>query len=147
MLDELVVHNLAVLSEARLEPGTGFTVITGETGTGKTLLVGALDILRGADLRTDAIGAAGDEATVEARFVHGGEERILVRRRTRSGRTRSYLDGAMASAQELEDTLDGLVDIVAQHDHLRIGRPAEAVRMLDAAGLMLDPEAVGTFFE
>ncbi len=133
MLDELVVHNLAVLSEARLEPGTGFTVITGETGTGKTLLVGALDILRGADLRTDAIGAAGDEAIVEARFVHGGEERILARRRTRSGRTRSYLDGAMASAQELEDTLDGLVDIVAQHDHLSVGRPAEAVRMLDAA--------------
>lgn len=134
MLDELVVRNLAVLTEARLEPGAGFTAITGETGTGKTLLVGALEILRGGELRADAIGAQGEEATIEARFVGlDGAERIVSRRRTRTGRTRSYVDGHMSSVDDMASHLDGLVDIVAQHDHLRIARSSEALRVLDHA--------------
>lgn len=141
MLDELIVRNLAVLAEARLEPGRGFTVITGETGTGKTLLVGALEILGGAEMRGDAVGAEGDEASVEARFVDAdGTERIVSRRRTRTGRTRSYLDGHMAAADDLRTALDGLVDVVAQHDHLRVARPAEAIRVLDVA---LDDAGLG----
>ena len=56
MLDELAVRNLAVLEEARLSPGPGLTVITGETGTGKTLLLGALEILAGSEFRADRIG-------------------------------------------------------------------------------------------
>ena len=71
MLDELSVENLGLIPSARIEPGPGLVVITGETGTGKTLLLGALRLLRGEQARKDQIGPNGDETTVEARFVEG----------------------------------------------------------------------------
>ncbi len=138
MLDELAVRNLAVLEEARLQPGPGLTVVTGETGTGKTLLLGALGILTGDDFRPDRIGPFSDEATIEARFVEpNGEELIVARKLERGGRTRSYVNGSMAAAAELGERLSGSIEIVAQHDHLRVARPAEILRILD--GLLDEP--------
>ncbi len=131
MLDELAVRNVAVLEEARIQPGPHLTVITGETGTGKTLLVGALGILGGDDFRADRIGPFGTEASVEARFVSGDEEFIVARRLERGGRTRSSLDGHMASATELRDRIGASVEIVAQNDHLRLARGGEVLHLLD----------------
>lgn len=133
MLDELAVRNLAVLEEARLRPGPGLTVITGETGTGKTLLLGALEILAGSEFRSDRIGPFSEEATIEARFHdEDGSELIVARRLERGGRTRSSIDGSMAAAAELTDRLAGCIEIVAQHDHLRIARKGEILRVLDS---------------
>jgi DNA repair protein RecN (Recombination protein N) len=139
VIDELVVKNLGVIESARLEPGAGLTVITGETGTGKTLLLGALRLLLGGDARPDLVGPFADEAVAEGRFLGPeGEEVGASRRLPRTGRSRTYLDGSIASARALEERVAGLVEVVGQHDHLSLTRPAEARalvdRVLDADG-------------
>lgn len=134
MIDELVARNLGVIESARIEPAPGLTVITGETGTGKTLLLGALRLLLGGDARSDLVGPFGDEATAEGRFLGAeGEEIGASRRLPRDGRSRAYLDGSIASARALEDRVAGLVEVVGQHDHLSLNRPGEARKLVDRA--------------
>lgn len=140
MIEELAVRNLAVIESARIEPGPGLTVITGETGAGKTLLVGALRLLLGGEARSELVGPFEDEAMVEGRFVDGaGTELGAGRRLPRAGRSRAYLDGSIASARALEEAAAGLVDLIGQNDHLSLTRPVEARelvdRSLDASGV------------
>ncbi len=131
MLDELIVTNLGIIESVRLEPGPGLVVVTGETGAGKTMLLGALRLLLGSPARRDLIGGAGDEATVQARFLLDGEDVLLARRMTRTGRSKAYLDGLMAPLRQLEERTAGVVELVAQHDHLRVTKPAELRAMVD----------------
>ncbi|HSF84599.1 MAG TPA: AAA family ATPase [Acidimicrobiia bacterium] len=131
MLDELMVQNLGLIEEARLEPGRGLVVVTGETGAGKTMLLGALRLLMGASGRKDLVGPAGGEATVQARFVLDGDEVLVARRLSRTGRSKAYLHGLMAPLKELEVGTSGVVELVAQHDHLRLTQAAEIRRLLD----------------
>jgi len=132
MLDELHVENLGLIAEARMEPGAGLVVVTGETGTGKTLLLGALRLLRGDPARKDQIGPHGDAAAVEGRFLVDGEETILARR-LGADRSRAYRDGRMVPLRELAAVLDGLVEIVGQHDQLLLTTRAGALGLIDAA--------------
>lgn len=131
MLDELRVTNLGLIAETHLEPGPGLIALTGETGAGKTLLLGALRLLRGDAARSDRIGPAGEEALVEGRFLlpDGGE--ITVTRRVAEGRSRAYLDGSMCPAHVLTDRLSPLVEIVAQHEHIALGREAAVRSIVD----------------
>ena len=130
MLDELAVANLGVIESARVEPSPGMVVVSGETGTGKTLLLGALRLLTGAPARSSMIGPHGNEATVEGRFVLDGTE-LIVSRRIHARGSRSYLNGRMVPARTLAEQLDGLVEIVGQHDPLRLTRPNALRRLLD----------------
>ncbi len=131
MLDELAVRNLGVIKEATICPTAGLTVITGETGTGKTLLLGALRLLLGAEGRPDLVGPFGEEASVEGRFIEGEMEVVAARRLQRGGRSRAYLDGAIASTKILATELDG-IEIIGQHDQLSLTRSAEVRAMVDA---------------
>lgn len=134
MIDELRVVNLGVIQDATIEPGPGLVVVTGETGAGKTMLLGALRLLLGGTARADAIGPHGDEARVEGRFVDDGDsETVVARRITAGGRSRAYLDGAMVPAKELATRMEGRVELVGQHDHLAITEPGAARRLVDAA--------------
>ncbi|MEX2654306.1 MAG: AAA family ATPase [Acidimicrobiia bacterium] len=139
MIDELVVRNLGVIRDARLEIGPGLTVVTGETGAGKTLLLGALRMLLGADARADLVGPFGEEAAVEGRLVAGETEIGVGRRLKREGRSRAYLNGSIASADALDEATTGSVEIIGQHDQLTITRSSEIRRMIDKN---LDPEGV-----
>ncbi|MBI5157743.1 MAG: AAA family ATPase, partial [Acidimicrobiia bacterium] len=130
MLEELYVENLGIIRSARLEPGPGLVAITGETGTGKTLLLGALRLLRGDTARTDRVGPHGDEARAEGRFTIGSSETVVARR-VAEGKSRAYLDGAMVPAKALADRLDSLVEIVAQHEHVALGRETSVRRLID----------------
>lgn len=136
MLDELSVENLGIIERARIEPGPGLVAVTGETGTGKTLLLGALRLLRGDTARTDRIGPHGDEAHVEGRFLFGDDE-VGVSRRVGAQRSRAYLDGAMVPARALEERLGPVVEIVAQHEHVGLGRPGSVRQLIDG---LLDDE-------
>ncbi|MEX0667948.1 MAG: AAA family ATPase, partial [Acidimicrobiia bacterium] len=131
MLDELAVRNLGVIKEATIWPTAGLTVITGETGTGKTLLLGAVRLLLGADGRPDLVGPFGEEASVEGRFIDGDREVVAARRLQRGGRSRAYLDGSIASTRVLAAQLDG-IEIIGQHDQLSLTRSAEVRAMVDA---------------
>jgi len=133
MLDELLVSNLGIIEHAHLEPEAGLVVITGETGAGKTLLLGAIRLLLGAQARRDIVGPFGAEATVQARFTLAEGEALLARRVGRQGRSKTYLDGLMVPLHHLEQRTAGVVELVAQHDHLRLTQTAEVRAMLDAA--------------
>ncbi len=133
MLDELVVTNLGLIEEARLEPGPGLVVVTGETGAGKTLLLGALRLLAGGQARRDMVGPAGDEASVQARFRSDDGETTVVRRITVAGRSRTYVDGMVTPVKAVEEATAGAVEIVSQHDHLRLTRSAHLRGIVDAA--------------
>jgi len=144
MLDELSVGNLGLIPSARIEPGRGLVVITGETGTGKTLLLGALRLLRGEQARKDQIGPNGDETTVEARFVHDGEEHILGRRVDRR-RSRASIDGAMATAGNLAEALAGILDVVGQHDRTLLSESKAVRRLVDGALTEAGAEALSLY--
>jgi DNA repair protein RecN (Recombination protein N) len=131
MLDELIVSNLGVLADAHLTPGPGFTVVTGETGAGKTLLVGALTALGSGRLDPARIGPADDEVSVSARFIDPRRERVVRASLARGGRTRSYVDGATATAAEVAAIVGDQVDVVAQHDGLALRREPAIRAMVD----------------
>jgi DNA repair protein RecN (Recombination protein N) len=132
MLDELTVRNLGLIPEAHLEPEAGLVVITGETGAGKTLLLGALRLIRGETAKKDQIGPAGEEASVEARLLVGEEEHVITRRLSGS-RSRAYVDGAMVNAAEVADRFDDVIDIIGQHDRNALAEPATVRSLVDGA--------------
>ena len=131
MLDELVVRNIGLIEETRVCPGRGLVVVSGETGTGKTMLLGALRLLLGADARPDLVGPFGDETVVEGRFLIDGEEVVAGRRLPREGRSRAYLNGSLASGKLLEERIGSLVEIIGQHDQVFLTRQTEVRYLID----------------
>jgi len=139
MLEHLRARNLGLIREAELDPGPGLTVITGETGAGKTLLLGALRLLLGETSDASVVGPFDDSAQADGLFVTESELGIT-RIVPGSGRSRSYLDGAVASVEALADRVGSLVEIVGQHDQLELKKPRHILSLLDA---ILDGEGQG----
>jgi DNA repair protein RecN (Recombination protein N) len=135
MLAHLSVRNLGVLEHATITPIRGFTVITGETGAGKTMLLDALRLLGGQKSKPSAVGPFGDEAVAEGLFDDGTEELGVTRIVPRDGRSRAYLNGALVAAGALGERLGSLIEIVGQHDQLSITRSQTVLRLVDG---MLD---------
>src|SRR5215472_12566435 len=151
MLRELLIKNFAVIDEAALELGPGLNVLTGETGAGKSLILNALGIVSGDRVSSDLIRHGEDEATVEALFeevpetvkqkLHDadftvGDELVIKRIVSRSGRNRIYLSGSLCPLNLLADISSSTVHIYGQHEHQELLRPETHIALLDAfAGL------------
>ncbi|MGH8982292.1 MAG: DNA repair protein RecN [Acidimicrobiia bacterium] len=133
MLVELRVTDLGIVADLTLMLGPGVTAITGETGTGKTLLVEALDLLLGGRADTGLVRDGAGEARVEGRFVVGatGEETVLTRAVPVDGRSRAYVDGRVATVGELAARGAVLVDLHGQHTHQSLLAPAVQRDALD----------------
>jgi len=131
MLHELRVQNLGIIADLLLPLGPGMTVITGETGAGKTLIVDALDLLCGGRADASLVRDGAEEARVEGRFVVDDDEVVLTRVVPATGRTRGYVDGHLATAGELATRGRDLVDLHGQHAHQSLLIPAEQRAMLD----------------
>ena len=102
MLRFLRITHLAVIDSVEVEFDAGLNVLTGETGAGKSILVGAVDLLLGGRASGDLVRTGEDAASIEAIFESGNDE-ILVRREiTANGRSRAFINGALATAGELE---------------------------------------------
>jgi DNA repair protein RecN (Recombination protein N) len=114
---ELAAENLGVIERLALVFGPGMTAITGETGAGKTLLLTALQLLVGGRADPGVVGPHGDEAVVEGRFVHDGEEVVIQRVIPASGRSRAYLNGRLATVATLAELGAQLVEVNGQHSH------------------------------
>jgi DNA repair protein RecN (Recombination protein N) len=157
VLDELRIRGLGVIDEAVLPLGPGLTVVTGETGAGKTMVVTGLLLLFGGRADTARIRAGTDQASVDGRLELAGEsavadrvrsaggdldngnELILRRVVNANGRSRAYVGGAPAPIGVLAELADELVAVHGQSDQLRLVRPTAQRAALDRyAGI--DPE-------
>jgi DNA repair protein RecN (Recombination protein N) len=143
VLVELRVVDLGVIADTHLVLGEGMTVITGETGAGKTLLVEAIDLLVGGRADPALVRPGAPEAVVEARFAWDDEEVVVSRTIPAQGRSRATLNGRMATAAELAELGGRLVDLHGQHAHQSLLGAAVQRDALDrfAGTAALDPRA------
>lgn len=133
-LVELSVSDLALIERLRLEFGPGLTVLTGETGAGKSLLIDALGLTLGARADTSLVRHGADAARVEALFDRTPEVLIAVREVAASGRSTARLDDATVTAARLADEVGPLVEIHGQHEQQRLLDERWQRDVLDAFG-------------
>jgi DNA repair protein RecN (Recombination protein N) len=125
MITYLEVRNLAIVEELAIEPGPGLNVLTGETGAGKSLLIDSLEFLRGARGSTEMIRAGAEKMSAAAVFhlpkgtlddMADGDEFIVKREISTSGRARVLVNGSPITVRELSGAMDAILEIHGQHD-------------------------------
>src|SRR5437867_783118 len=134
MLRFLRISHLAVIDAVEVEFEPGLNVLTGETGAGKSILVEAVGLLLGGRASGDLVRTGEDAATVEAIFESGGEELLVRREITTQGRSRAFVDGALATAGALKDLSARLVELHGQHEHQTLLDPTTHLNVIDAFG-------------
>ena len=117
MLRYLSIQHLAVIERLEIEFDAGFTVLTGETGAGKSILVEAVGLLLGARASSDLVRTGEQLATIQAIFDTGHEEVIVRREITSQGRSRAFVNGALATSGALRDLAGRLLEMHGQHEH------------------------------
>lgn len=144
MIDEIQVRNLALIKQVSLVPAPGLTVLTGETGAGKTALLSALKLLMGVRADKDFVRDGEQSLEVSGRFFglanaegpdgdeEASDELVATRRVSSDGRSRVTLDGRMASVRELAARVASTIDLCGQHEQQQLMKPTAHVRMLDA---------------
>ena len=151
MLQSLRVKNLAIVENIQVEFGAGLNIITGETGAGKSILVGALGLLLGERADKDMIRAGEEQCSVEASFQMADSDdvdavleefglepceggRLIVRRILSAAGSRNFLNDSSATLQVLKKVGDLLVDMHGPHDHQSLLNPEYQIDLLDAFG-------------
>jgi DNA repair protein RecN (Recombination protein N) len=152
MIRYLTIRNLAVIESVSVEFEHSFNILTGETGAGKSILVEAVGLLLGGRASQDLVRTGADMATVEAIFEIRENDRsreMVVRREiTTQGRSRAFVDGALATAGALKDLADRLVELHGQHEHQQLLDPEQHLPVLDAwAGLEEKRAVVAAAYE
>jgi DNA repair protein RecN (Recombination protein N) len=149
MLTALRIQGLAVVDQLEIRFGPGLEVLTGETGAGKSLLVGALHLVLGGRCGADVVREGAEEAVVEALFdlpaaspvaarleaaglARAGDELLVRRVVSRSGRGRASVNGALCTVGMLAEALRGAVDVSGQHEHVTLLDEATHLGLLDA---------------
>ena len=145
MLKELYIKNYALIDELTISFSNSLTVLSGETGAGKSIIVGALSLILGEKARTSSIRSGMENCTVEGRFEiesghpvfvllssRGMEDAgsVVIRRIiSRSGSSKCFVNGLQVGVRDLQDITALLIDIHGQHQHhLGIEGPAHAFR-------------------
>lgn len=150
MLAELTVRNLAIIDSLDISFQAGANVLTGETGAGKSILVGALGLLTGRKAPADLVRAGAEEAEVSAVFELERpddftavfeelglklEEQVILRRvLNAAGRGRCYVNGSAVTAAQLAAVGEELLAVSGQHDQQTLLRPASQLDYLDRFG-------------
>jgi DNA repair protein RecN (Recombination protein N) len=149
-LTSLRIRNLALVEELVWQTGPGFTAVTGETGSGKSIIVGALNLILGeradkALIRTgaencavEAVFSVADAAALNASLEEQGvdpceaEELIVKRVFSNTGANRQFINGSPTTLSVLKELGDGLVDLHGPHDHQSLLSDAKQLDLLDA---------------
>ncbi len=160
MIERLRIEQLALVDALELEFGPGLNVLTGETGAGKSIVLGALALLAGARADREAIREGADQAVVEAVFGIGGqpelaealaergledEDGALIVRRSlqRNGRGRAWVGGRLVPISTLAELFAGRIEVSSQHASQALLRAETQGRLLDHhGGLQGDRRAV-----
>ena len=147
MLRSLQVRNYVLIDSLEIDFPEGLVIITGQTGAGKSILLGALGLVLGGKADASLVGTHGDTCVVEAEFSVGADESLralmtendledgdtLTIRRTlnRTGRSRSFVNDEPVSLPILQALSERLIDIHSQHQTLRLADPSFRMSMLD----------------
>ena len=153
MLRELHISNLAVIADARIELAAGLNCFTGATGAGKSLVIGALEVLLGLRSPAEMLRAGADEGRVSGVFdipnadllkrieqitdvpvTADGGELLITRRLYASGRSSVSLNGNPITLGMLKQVSENLVDVHGQHDHQYLLKPSNQLDVLDQFG-------------
>jgi DNA repair protein RecN (Recombination protein N) len=149
MLITLRLKNFAVVEEAEVGFGAGLTVLTGETGAGKSILIDALGLLVGGRAEPDVIRSGADEAVIEGLFERttvlgerlvelglpdDGPEVSVRRAFGRQGRGRVHVNGALVTVGVLQRLMKGQVDIAGQHEHMALLDAGQHLSLIDRFG-------------
>ncbi len=150
MLKEIRITNFAIIDELRVDFAEGLNVITGETGAGKSIIIGALGLILGERASLEQIRGSEDSASVEALFDIGGrpeiremledmgveasDELVIKRVSSRSGKGRTYINGSLSNIAYLTELGGYLINICGQHENQLILDARNHIRYLDAFG-------------
>jgi len=153
VLRELRIENLLLIERVEMAFGEGLTVLTGETGAGKTVLAHSLDLLTGGKARKGIVRPGAEEAWVEGvfdlpdglagdpelseileRLPAGAGELVLGRRVSAGGRTSAFINGRTASAPDLARVSERLVAFFGQHEHRKLTISSAQLGILDTEG-------------
>lgn len=154
MLAVLRVENLAIVQRAEIEFTSGLNVLTGETGAGKSIVLKAIGLIAGQRASNEIIRSEAERCTVEALFeissstreqlislademesLLADEELIIRRSIERSGRSKVYINGALASISLLQRISSALIDITGQHQQHTLLSTANHIHLLDEFGV------------
>lgn len=163
MLTQLRIHNYALISDLSIDLRPGFTVLTGETGAGKSIIIGAMSLLTGEKPEPDMIRSGTDAAVVEGRFenahasaaacaelgIDASDGTLILRRRAeRTGRGMIHANDSAVTVSGLKAIGEVLVDLHGQHQHQLLLKPQVHLDLLDAyAGLIEERRQFTTTFE
>ncbi len=150
MLRELHIENLAIIKELTLDFSHGLTVLTGETGAGKSIILQAIHLLSGGKATAKLVRSGTKQAVVEALFeispqspvrklsqdngIECDDTLILKRILSESGRSRFYLNGSMTTAKFVGSLSEFLLSVASQHDHQQLLDPQAHLDFVDTAG-------------
>ena len=153
MLKDLLVTNFAIISNLEVSFAPGLNIVSGETGAGKSILVGAVNLVLGSRASQEMVRTGASEALVEAAFALADqaglrarlagqelepEAAIQVRRSiSRSGRNRIFVNEQQVSLQQLQQITRGLLSISGQHEHQQLMDPETHLATLDHFGGLL----------
>ncbi|MBN2645876.1 MAG: DNA repair protein RecN [Desulfuromonadaceae bacterium] len=152
MLTDLMIRNLAVVEQLHVSFAGGFSVLTGETGAGKSIIIDAVGLLLGQRMRTDLVRSGEQQATVEAVFDLSrqpqvrhwlaendfapdgdseGDSLMIKRVLSAQGKSRVYLNGSLATLGQLQQVTAFLLTIYGQHDQQQLQRVERHLELLD----------------
>ncbi|WP_410100364.1 DNA repair protein RecN [Sutterella wadsworthensis] len=148
MLTTLNLKDFVIVDQLALDLSTGFTVLTGETGAGKSILIDAIQLIRGARADADMVRKGAERANIIAEFMPSEEalrwletndlqdssaSTVLVRRSIdKNGRSRAWINGITVTLSQLKELGDTLVDIQGQHAHQLLLKTQNQLKLLDA---------------
>jgi DNA repair protein RecN (Recombination protein N) len=147
MLTRLSISNYALIDKAEVEFGPGMTVLTGETGAGKSLIVNAISTLVGERISNDVIGQSGSVTVVEGEFDVSAApdvkalvaqqdfdvtDNLILRREITPKRSRGFINDQVATLAQLKLLTERLIDLHGQHEHQSLLRPNVHMEYLDA---------------
>ncbi len=149
MLQSLHVKNLALIEETEVEFGRGLNILTGETGAGKSLLLGSINLALGAKFDKEMLRKDAESALVELQFSIEDErvrrkleqmeldtdcESIIISRKMQVGKSVCKINGEMVTAKQVKELAEELLDIHGQHEHQSLLKKAKHLEILDEFG-------------
>jgi DNA repair protein RecN (Recombination protein N) len=151
MLKELIITNLALIEKLHVSFAEGLTVLTGETGAGKSIILQAIHLLGGGKAAATWIRSGAETATVEALFelnpqqgiIQGklaemgceAEAELVVKRIiSLKGSSRYFMNGSLATAKAVGEVMENLLSVASQHDHQQLLQPRSHLDCIDAVG-------------